>query len=137
VNEKSKIVRPAGSSSVLVSIIDDDESVREALKSLLLSVGFRVEIFPSAWDFLVSDSRDKTSCMIVDIHMPMMTGLELQRQLACERCQIPMIFITAYDDQAVRIQVLKDGAVDFLKKPFNAEALLRAVDAALDRTRDR
>jgi FixJ family two-component response regulator len=100
------------------------------------SIGFGAEIFPSAEDFLASNNLDETSCIIVDVHMPVMTGLELQYRLNSSRCRIPMIFITAHNDPAVRVQALKAGAVDFLSKPFDADALLSAIHVALDRKED-
>jgi FixJ family two-component response regulator len=109
----------------------DDESVRDALKGFIQSIGFRAEIFPSAEDFLVSDILEQTTCLIVDVHMPVMTGLELQYRLDSSRCRIPMIFITAHDDPTERIQALKAGAVDFLKKPCSADALLKAIHMAV------
>jgi FixJ family two-component response regulator len=123
----------ANPTTILVSIVDDDESVRDALKGFMQSVGFAAEIFSSAEDFLGSDILDKTNCLIVDVQMSAMTGLELQRYLSNDQSQIPMIFITARDDAAVRAQALKAGAVDFLKKPFAGDALLDAIGAALDR----
>ena len=119
------------STSVLVTVVDDDESVRDALKAFMQSVGFAAAIFSSAEDFLGSDILHKTSCLIVDVQMSVMTGLELQRHLSDNRSRIPMIFITARDDPAVRAQALKAGAVDFLNKPFAADRLLAAVHAAL------
>jgi FixJ family two-component response regulator len=119
------------SSEILLTVVDDDESVRDALKSLLQSVGFAAEIFSSAEEFLHWSNRDKTSCLILDVHMPAMTGLELQRHLGGTQCRIPMIFITALDDPLARAQALEAGAVDFLKKPFDEESLLDAVHAAL------
>jgi len=119
------------SSTPIVTIVDDDESVREALKGFIQSIGFRADVFPSAEDFLASNNLDKTSCIIIDVHMPVMTGLELQCRLNSSDCRIPMIFVTAHDDPVVRIQALKAGAVDFLSKSFNAEVLLSAIHAAL------
>ena len=129
-------MRDVSSNTPVVSIVDDDESVREALKGFIHSIGFRAEIFPSAEDFLAANNLDKTSCIIVDVHMPVMTGLELQCRLDSSCFRIPMIFVTAHDDPAVRVQALKGGAVDFLSKPFNADVLLSAIHAALDRKED-
>ena len=134
--EISRAMRDVSSNTPVVSIVDDDESVREALKGFIQSIGFGAEIFPSAEDFLASNNLDKTSCIIVDVHMPVMTGLELQCRLDSSRCRIPMIFVTAHDDPAVRVQALKAGAVDFLSKPFDADALLIAIHMALDRKED-
>ena len=119
------------STTNLVTIVDDDESVRDALKGFLQSAGFAAEIFSSATDLLGSNVLDKTSCLIVDVHMPVMTGLELQRQLGNSRFRIPMIFITARDDPHARAQAMKAGAIGFLEKPFAADALLGAIHAAL------
>jgi FixJ family two-component response regulator len=120
------------STTNLVTIVDDDESVREALKGFLQSAGFAAEVFSSATDLLGSNVLDKTSCLIVDVHMPVMTGLELQRRLGNSRFRIPMIFITAREDPQARAQAVRAGAIDFLQKPFAADALLGAIHAALD-----
>ncbi len=124
-------MRDVSSNTPVVSIVDDDESVREALKGFIHSIGFRAEIFPSAEDFLASNNLDKTSCIIVDVHMPVMTGLELQCRLSNSRFRIPMIFITARDDPPTRAQAVKAGAIDFLQKPFTGDTLLGAIQAAL------
>jgi FixJ family two-component response regulator len=115
----------------LISIVDDDESVRESLEGLLKSVGFRVEPFALAVDFLNSKALHVTDCLILDVRMPGMSGPELQRKLIASEHSIPIIFITAHGDEAVRARVLGDGAVDCLLKPFNEDALLNAVNAAL------
>ena len=129
--KKHKAVTDTISTTILVTIVDDDESVRDALKGFLQSAGFAAEIFSSAADLLGSNVLDKTSCLIVDVHMPVMTGLELQCRLRNDRSRIPMIFITAGDDPAARAQALKAGAVDFLRKPFAGDSLLDAIHAAL------
>jgi FixJ family two-component response regulator len=115
----------------LISIVDDDQSVREATTSLLKSNGFRAEVFSSAEEFLGSRYLDETGCLILDVQMPGMNGLELQRRLAAENCKIPIIFISAHDNQDVRKQAMRAGAVDFLPKPFSEEALLGAIRLAL------
>jgi len=115
----------------LISIVDDDQSVREATMSLLKSNGFRTEVFTSAEDFLGSSHLDETKCLILDVQMPGMSGLQLQRRLASENRPIPIIFISAHDHQEVRNQAMRSGAVDFLPKPFSEESLLRAIHAAL------
>jgi len=115
----------------LIAVVDDDESIREALQSLLRSVGLRAEVCASAEDFLQSDHLPYTACLIVDVRMPRMSGLELQRQLAMADCPMPLIFITAHSDEATRARALRAGAVAFLDKPFSDEVLLRAVHAAL------
>jgi FixJ family two-component response regulator len=130
---KYKAVSDSISTHIIVSIVDDDESVRDALRGFIQSVGYGAEIFASAEDFLGSDILNKTTCLIVDLHMPVMTGLELQRRLCNRQCRIPMIFITAHDDPTARAKALKCGAVDFLRKPFAAEALLNAIQEAVDR----
>ena len=121
----------AVSTTTLVTIVDDDESVRDALKGFMLSVGFDVASFSSAEDFLVSNFFDKTSCLIVDLHMSVMSGLDLQTRLNNHHSQIPMIFFTAHDDPLARAQALRNGAVEFLRKPFAGESLLDAIDVAL------
>ena len=116
-----------------VSVVDDDESIREAIKSLLRSVGLAANAFASAEDFLNSDYPRDTACLILDVRMPGMSGLELQQQLASVNCRIPIIFITAHgSDEEARARALQSGAVDFLLKPFSEEALLKDVYAALE-----
>ena len=115
----------------LISVVDDDESVRESLEGLLKSVGFRVEAFALAGDFLNSNALHATDCLILDVRMPGMSGPELQRKLIARQQSIPIVFITAHGDEAVRARVLGDGAVDCLLKPFTEDALLNAVHAAL------
>jgi FixJ family two-component response regulator len=117
--------------SPLISVVDDDDSVRESLGGLIRSVGFAVKVFASAEEFLNSDHLRNTDCLILDVRMPGMNGLELQRQLAASYCKIPIIFITAHGDEEVRSRALNGGAVDYLLKPFSEEALLNAIDAAL------
>jgi len=115
----------------LISIVDDDESVRESLEGLLKSVGFRVEAFALATNFLNSTALHVTDCLILDVRMPGMSGPELQTKLIAIQRLIPIIFITAHGDETVRARVLGNGAVDCLLKPFNDDALLNAVNAAL------
>jgi FixJ family two-component response regulator len=115
----------------LVSVVDDDESVRESLPDLLRELGFEVEAFSSAEEFLESDSVGKTRCLILDIAMPGMSGPDLQRELARRREKIPIVFITAHRDDTVRPRALEQGAVECLFKPFSETALLEALDAAL------
>jgi FixJ family two-component response regulator len=115
----------------MVAVIDDDESVRTALKELLRSVGLPSQAFASAEDFLRSGQQRRTGCLIVDIHMPGMSGLELQAKLNADHCRIPTIFITAHGDEKMRLQALRAGAVEFVTKPFDDEALLETVRAAL------
>ena len=115
----------------LVSVVDDDESVRESLPDLLRELGFSVRAFSSAEEFLASDYVGQTNCLILDIAMPGMTGVDLQRELTLRRQEIPIIFITAHADKSVRRRLLEQGAVECLFKPFSETALLEALDAAL------
>jgi FixJ family two-component response regulator len=115
----------------LVSVVDDDESVRESLPVLLREFGFSVRAFSSAEDFLTSDCLDQTSCLILDIAMPGMTGPELQQVLRQRGQKIPIVFITAQRDEAIRSQMLGQGATECLFKPFSDQALSEAVNAAL------
>jgi FixJ family two-component response regulator len=114
-----------------VCIVDDDESVREALPDLLRELGFAVEAFASAHDFLASAFIDETRCLILDIAMPGMSGPELQRELRSRGQNVPIIFITAHADLEVRRRMLEQGAVECLFKPFSESALLDAIDAAM------
>jgi FixJ family two-component response regulator len=116
----------------LVSVVDDDESVRESLPDLLRELGFEVEAFAAAEEFLASDSVGKTRCLILDIAMPGMSGPDLQRELARRGQHIPIVFITAHRDESVRPRALEQGAVECLFKPFSETALLGALDAALE-----
>ena len=115
----------------LVSVVDDDESVRESLPDLLGQLGFVAEAFSSAEAFLASDVVSKTSCLLLDITMPGMSGPELQEELIRRRQKIPIVFITATGDSTVRPRLLARGAVECLSKPFSEEALLDALNAAL------
>lgn len=114
-----------------VAVVDDDESIRAALRSLLRSFGFPVEAFPSAEEFLRCAWMTRTSCLIVDIRMPGLSGLDLQRWLIAAGYRLPTIFISAHDDPAVRRAAERGGARAFLRKPFGEETLLDAVRAAL------
>ena len=114
----------------MVAVIDDDESVRTALKELLRSVGLPAQAFASAEDFIESGQQQRAGCLIVDIRMPGMSGLELQAKLNADHCRIPTIFITAHGDEKMRMQALRAGAVEFVTKPFDDEALLETVLAA-------
>jgi FixJ family two-component response regulator len=114
-----------------ISVVDDDESVRESLPDLLREFGFLAQAFSSAEEFLASDYVGETRCLILDIAMPGMTGPELQRELTLRRQEIPIVFITAYGDEAVRQRLLKGGAVECLFKPFHESALIEALKAAL------
>jgi FixJ family two-component response regulator len=115
----------------MVAIVDDDESVRSALQGLMKAVGLRTQVFTSAEEFLNSGQQDHTACLIADIRMPGMSGLDLQARLNSERRRIPIIFITAHGDTNMRMQALRAGAVEFLAKPFSDDVLLEHVRAAL------
>ena len=119
--------------SKLVAIVDDDDSVRGTLQELLRSAGFYSQAFESAEAFLGSGHQRETACLITDIRMPGMSGLELQATLNAERCKIPTIFITAHGDEEMRLQAMRAGAVEFLPKPFDDELLVESVRAALER----
>jgi FixJ family two-component response regulator len=115
----------------MVAIVDDDELMRNALQGMLKSVGLPSRTYASAEEFLKSGQHQQAACLIADIRMPGMSGLELQAQLNAERCRIPTIFITAHGDTKLRMQALRAGAVEFLAKPFDDEVLLESVRAAL------
>ncbi len=116
----------------LVAIVDDDDLMRSALQGLLKAVGLASRAFASAEEFLKSGQQNETACLIADIRMPGMSGLELQAQLNAEHCRIPTIFITAHGDAKMRLQALRAGAVEFMAKPFDDEVLLENVRAALE-----
>ena len=116
----------------LIAIVDDDDSMRGAIEGLLKAVGLPAQAFPSAEEFLKSGKQYHASCLIADIRMPGMSGLELQAKLNADHCRIPTIFITAHGDAKMRMQALRAGAVEFLSKPFDDEALLESVRAALE-----
>ena len=114
----------------LVSVVDDDESVRESLPDLLKTCGFMVQAFSSAEEFLASELVGQTKCLILDIAMPGMTGPDLQQELRRRRQEIPIVYITAREDEAVRPRMLAQGAVECLFKPFSETALLGALKVA-------
>ncbi|MDX6532126.1 MAG: hypothetical protein QOH41_4416 [Blastocatellia bacterium] len=116
----------------VVAIVDDDDAVRVALEGLLRSAGLTARAFESAEAFINSGQQRQTACLIADIRMPGISGLELQAKLNAEQCRIPIVFITAHGDAQMRMQALRAGAVEFLAKPFNDEALLETVRAALE-----
>ena len=115
----------------LISVVDDDESVRESLPDLLREFGFAAEAFASAEEFLASDSLGRTECLVLDVTMPGMSGPDLQQELARRRQEIPIVFVTAHRDERVRPRLLERGAVECLFKPFSETALLEALNAAL------
>ena len=115
----------------LIAVVDDDESVRESLPDLLRELGFAARAFSSAEEFLASGDIGRTKCLILDVAMPGMSGPDLQRELARRRRAIPIVFITAHQDETVRPRLLAEGAVECLFKPFSETALLAALDTAL------
>ena len=116
----------------IIAIVDDDESVRFALKGMMKSVGLPAQAFASAEDFLNSGILHQIACLIADIRMPGMSGLDLQKKLNAEHYRIPTIFITAHGDAKMRLQALRSGAVEFLAKPFDDDVLLENIRAALE-----
>ncbi len=126
-------LRPGGTrTSKLIAIIDDDEAMRDSLRDLMEAAGLVARCFGSAKEFLASGLHRQAACLISDILMPKMSGLQLQTRLKEEECNIPIIFITAYGDAGIRIQAMREGAVEFLAKPFDHQLLLKTVRAALD-----
>ena len=116
----------------MIVIVDDDELIRDALNGLMKEAGFRALTFASAEEFLNSGQQERTACLIADIRMPGMSGLELQSRLNRDNLRIPIIFITAQGDEKIRMQALRAGAVEFLAKPFDDDVLLDSVRAALN-----
>ena len=117
----------------LISIVDDDASVREAMQALMKSLGFAAETFASAEEFLASDSRNQAVCLITDMQMPGLTGLGLYDRLLASGRPVPTIMITAYPDERVRTRALRAGVVCYLVKPFNESDLLACIQSVLDR----
>src|SRR5271169_1389126 len=115
----------------LVSVVEDDQFFRESMRRLMRSLGYSVEAFPSAADFLASHRLVETACLIADVHMPAMTGLELHRRLIDMGHAIPTILVTAYPDDDVRARALNDGVVCYLRKPVDEKHLMRCLRAAL------
>lgn len=124
-------------SDAVVVVIDDDDDVRAAVRGLLESVSLKVVLFRSAGEFLESTVPDTPCCLVLDVRMPKMSGLQLQEELARADVQIPIVFITGHGDIAMAVRAMKAGAVDFLTKPFSNQDLLDAVFAALERDRTR
>ena len=132
-SSENRLKKNSRSETALFSIVDDDESMREAIESLIESLGFRAETFASTEEFVQCDHLRQIACLILDVHLPGMSGLELQRQLSIATYNFPIIFITGRGDDRMREHALKAGAVEFLYKPFSNEALLTAVRSALKR----
>jgi FixJ family two-component response regulator len=116
----------------MVAVVEDDDSYRVAVQRLLKSAGFSVQSFATAEDFLRSGRQHETGCLISDIRMPGMSGLDLQARLNADHCLIPTIFITAHGDEDMRLQAMRGGAVKFMVKPFDGEILLESVRAAFE-----
>lgn len=116
----------------VISIIDDDPSVREATQSLVRSLGYSAQVFSSAEEYLQSGPARDCACVITDLHMPGMSGAELQDHLIAEGCRIPMIFVTAYFEERARDRVMDAGAFGFLRKPFSDESLIECLDKAIN-----
>jgi len=123
---------PRGQTSKVIVIIDDDESLQDSLRDLIESAGLVARCFGSAEEFLGSDLHRRAACVIADILMPRMSGLQLQARLKEEECDIPIIFITAYGDARMRIHAMREGAVEFFAKPFDHQLMLKTVRAALE-----
>jgi RNA polymerase sigma factor (sigma-70 family) len=121
----------------VVFVIDDDASVRKSLKLLISTIGLRAEVFGAPDDFLRNQLPDTPSCMVLDVRLPGLNGLDFQRELAIRKIRVPIIFITGYGDIPMSVRAMKDGAVEFLTKPFRDQDLLDAVHAAIGRDRAR
>jgi FixJ family two-component response regulator len=135
---KERAARPAAAAEeAMVFVVDDDESMREALRSLFRSVSLRVETFGSAADLLRSKLPDVASCLVLDVRLPGLSGLDFQAELAKANIHIPVIFMTGHGDIPMSVQAMKAGAVDFLTKPFRDQDMLDAVAAAIERDRSR
>jgi FixJ family two-component response regulator len=123
---------PMDRTSKLIAIVDDDEAMQDSLRDLMEAAGLVARCFGSAEEFLESDLHRKAACLILDVRMPKMSGLQLQAKLKEEECNVPIIFITAHGDARMRIQAMREGAVEFLAKPFDHQLLLKRARAALD-----
>jgi FixJ family two-component response regulator len=119
----------------LVRVVDDDESVRRSVGELLQSVGFSVAAYGSAQDFLAADQSEAPGCLVLDVHLPGLTGLDLQRELVRTQRSLPIVFLTGMGDIPMSVHAIKSGAVEFLTKPFDTQALLQAVRHAVERDR--
>jgi FixJ family two-component response regulator len=116
---------PMDRTSKLIAIVDDDEAMQDSLRDLMEAAGLVARCFGSAEEFLESDLHRKAACLIVDVRMPKMSGLQLQAKLKEEECNVPIIFITAHGDARMRIKAMREGAVEFLAKPFDHQLLLK------------
>ncbi len=123
---------PGNQKSKLIGIIDDEQSLQDSLQDLIEAAGLEARCFGSAEEFLESGLHGQAACLIVDIRMPKMSGLDLKARLKEEECNVPIIFITAHGDARMRIRAIREGAVEFLAKPFDYQLLLKRVRAALE-----
>jgi len=121
--------------SGIIAIVDDDQSVREALSSIMKAAGFLTNMFATAEEFLDSGDRESTACLILDLRLPGMSGIELQRRLSEANSRVPIIFATAHGDASLRDLLIKSGAAGFLNKPVRGDALLREIYSALEKSR--
>ncbi len=135
--ERAKTHEPASARESIVFVIDDDESMRRALTNLFQSVGLRVEVFGSAPEMLQSKLPDVASCLVLDIRLPGLSGLDFQAELAKANIHIPIIFMTGHGDIPMTVRAMKGGAIDFLTKPFRDQDMLDAVVMAIERDRKR
>jgi FixJ family two-component response regulator len=127
--------KPVPESEAIVFVVDDDVSVREALEGLVRSAGFKVETFASAQDFLACRRVDAPSCLVLDVRLPGLSGLDLQKRIAEANTEIPIVFITGHSDVPTSVRAMKAGAVEFLMKPFSDQDLLDAIQQAIKRDR--
>jgi two-component system, LuxR family, response regulator FixJ len=128
-------VSDAPTKTGMIAIVDDDEPFREALGSVMKAAGFLTNAFPSAEEFLDSPAQRNTSCLILDVRLPGMSGIELQRRLTDANSAIPIVFVTAHGDASLRDVVMKAGAAGFLNKPVRSDTLLREIHAAIEKKR--
>jgi FixJ family two-component response regulator len=126
---------PARQADTIIAVVDDDPSVREGLSSLIRSAGLRVETFASAQEFLSRSGAETFSCLVLDLQMPGLSGLDLQKHMAEAEIEIPIVFLTGHGDIPVSVRAMKAGAVEFLTKPFDEQDLLQAVQEAIERDR--
>jgi FixJ family two-component response regulator len=126
---------PAHQADTIIGVVDDDQSVREGLSSLIRSAGLRVETFASAQEFLSRSGAGTFSCLVLDIQMPGLSGLDLQKHMTEAEIEIPIVFLTGHGDIPASVRAMKAGAVEFLTKPFEEQELLRAIEEAIERDR--
>jgi FixJ family two-component response regulator len=119
------------SDAPIISIVDDDESMRSSLRSLVRSLGLQARTYASAEDFLHSSHQDRSSCLITDLQMPGLSGIELQRRLAAQGRQIPIIFVTAFPEDRIRARAMEWGALGLLSKPFDSQKLIELINKAI------